>query len=414
MDRLRTVDSRILSIVIATVVGVSPIAPRGTVLALFILLVFQIVEMVRRRSLPSINMPLAAGFAALVVWAYVSTLWALAPTASAATRLLPLFIAALCVTAWAKERGADPLYIRDLCIGCAIAALIYVFEGISWGWLTRAIHGVEWRDIINDETGGIAVMSLLISGTVILSLFIWPAVTGLLMYGRRWEAVILFVVVAALSVGFGSESGLIAILLGWFVWWLVAIAGRKAVAGLSVLFIIIVLTTPFIFMRVLTTETISRIVTEVPHAPNSALVRLMIWKFTSERIAERPLAGWGFDAARRIPGGGDKFILKNAAGQMVTDELNLPLHPHNQILQIWLELGAVGALIVAFTGAVLIVQTAKLPPVARNGSIALITSVLVFDCLSYGAWQSWWIAAVILVAVSQASVNRLSARPSGD
>ena len=412
MDRLRTVDSRILSIVIATFAAIAPIAPRATVPALFILFAYQIVEMVRRRSLPSINIPLAAGFAALVLWSYVSTFWALAPTGGATTRLVPLFIAALCVTAWAKEHGADRTYIRDLCVGCAIAAVIYVFEGISWAWLTRVAHGFEWRDILDDESGGIAVMSLLISGTVILSLFMWPAVTGLLTYGRRWEAVILFVIVAALTVEFGSESGLIAIVLGWFAWWVVSIFGRKAVAALSVLFVVIVLATPFIFTRVLTTETINRIVTEVAHAPNSGLVRLMIWKFTAERIAERPLVGWGFDAARRIPGGGDEFFLKNAAGQTVTSELNLPLHPHNQILQIWLELGVVGALIVALTGAALIMQTAKLPPLARNGSIALITSVLIFDYLSYGAWQSWWIAAVILVAVSQASMNRLSARPS--
>ncbi|MCD6074910.1 MAG: putative lipid core-O-antigen ligase, partial [Rhodospirillales bacterium] len=224
-------------------------------------------------------------------------------------------------------------------------------------------------------------------------------------------AISLFVVVAGLTIAFGSESGLIAITLGWFVWWLVSVAGRTAINALSVVFVIVVLMTPFVFMRVLTTDTINRVVTEVPHAPNSALVRLMIWKFTSERISERPLVGWGFDAARRIPGGGEQFALKNAAGQTVTTELNLPLHPHNQILQIWLELGAVGALIVALTGAAMIGQTAKLPPLARNGSVALITAVLVFDNLSFGAWQSWWIAAVILVAAVQASMNRLSVRP---
>ncbi len=411
MDRLRTVDSRILSIVIATVAAVSPIAPRATVPALFILLAYQLVAMARRRALPSINIPLAVGFTALVIWSYISTLWALAPTGGATTRLVPLFVAALCLTAWAKERGADRQYIGDLCGAFAIAALIYVFEGISWAWLTRAAHDLTWRDILDGDTGGIAVMSLLISGTVILSLLMWPVVTGLLMQGRRWCVAVLCVVVAALSVAFGSESGLIAIILGWLAWWLVSIAGRKAITAFAVVFVVVVLTTPFIFTRVLTTETINRIVTEVPHVPNSALVRLMIWKFTSERIAERPLAGWGFDAARRIPGGGDKFFLKNAVGQTVTSELNLPLHPHNQILQIWLELGIVGALIVALTGAALIMQTGKLTPVARNGAIALITSVLIFDNLSYGAWQSWWIAAVILVAVSQASMSRLSARP---
>jgi hypothetical protein len=407
-DRLSTVDGRILSVVLAAVVALAPIAPRATVPALFILFAYQLVWFVRRRVLPAVNIVIAAGFTALVLWSYVSTFWALAPTAVATTRLLPLFIAGFCLVAWADHRVIDKIYVGDLCIGIAIAVLIYTFEFISWAWLTRAIHDFAWRDILDDDTGGIAVMSFLINGTVILSLFMWPAVTGLLAYGRRWSAVVVLAAAASLTIVFGNESGLIAIALGWFAWWLVSVGGRKAIKAFSVLFVIVVLMTPFVSTRVLTTDTINRVVTELPHAPSSALVRLMIWKFAGERIVERPLVGWGFDAARRIPGGGDKFDLKDAAGRIITTELNLPLHPHNQILQIWLELGAVGALIVALTGAAIIGQTAKLPPTARNGSVALIASILVFDCLSYGAWQSWWIAAVILAAAAQATMNRLT------
>jgi exopolysaccharide production protein ExoQ len=407
-DRLRAVDGRISSIVIATVIALAPIAPRVTVPALFILFAYQLGLMLRRRSVPSINLPIAIGFAALVLWSYLSTFWALAPTAGATSQLIPLFVAGLCVIAWAGERGADRTYLNDLLCGVAIAAAIYLFELISWAWLTRAVRGFDWRDIIDDDSGGIAVMSFLINGTVILSLFMWPAVTGLLTYGRRWSAFILFAVVAGLTIVFGSESGLIAVALGWFAWWLVSIGGRKVVYGLSILFVIVVFATPFVFTRVLTTETINGIATEVPRAPKSALVRLMVWKFTSERIVERPLAGWGFDSARRIPGGGEKFVLTDAEGRTVTSDLNLPLHPHNQILQIWLELGAVGAFIVAMTGAAIFVQIRKLPLPARNGSAALITSVLVVNNLSYGAWQSWWIAVVVLVAAAQTSINRLS------
>jgi len=409
MDRLCAADGRALSLSIAIVVGLAPLAPRVTVPALFVLFVFQIVEMARRRSLPSINIPLAAGLAALVAWAYLSTLWALAPTGAATTRLIPMFIAGLFVIAWARDR-ADRTHIDVLLGGFAVAIAIYVFEAITWAWLTRAVHGFEWRDILDEDSGGIAVMSFLINGTVILSLFMWPAVSGLWAIGRRWSALALFIVVTGLTAAFGSETGLIAIFLGLLAGWLVSRGRGKAVKALSVLFVVIVLVTPFVFSRVLTSETIDRVIAEVPNAPNSALVRLKIWQFTSERILERPLVGWGFDAARRIPGGGDKFELKTAAGRPITTELNLPLHPHNQILQIWLELGAIGALIVALTGATLIAQTANLPPVARNGSVALITAVLVFDNLSYGAWQSWWIAAVILAAAAQAAMNRLSAR----
>ena len=41
----------------------------------------------------------------------------------------------------------------------------------------------------------------------------------------------------------------------------------------------------------------------VPGLPNSFIHRLLIWDFTLNRIAERPLFGWGLDTSRAIPGG---------------------------------------------------------------------------------------------------------------
>ena len=65
----------------------------------------------------------------------------------------------------------------------------------------------------------------------------------------------------------------------------------------------------------------------------SAGHRLLIWSFTGDRIAERPLTGWGLDASRAIPGGRDPIR---------PGEAWMPLHPHNAALQLWLELGAPG------------------------------------------------------------------------
>ena len=76
----------------------------------------------------------------------------------------------------------------------------------------------------------------------------------------------------------------------------------------------------------------------VDNFKESAGHRLLIWRFTGARIAERPWLGWGLDAARAVPGGdvearpGEKF---------------LPLHPHNAALQTWLELGVPGAMLFA-------------------------------------------------------------------
>ncbi len=116
--------------------------------------------------------------------------------------------------------------------------------------------------------------------------------------------------------------------------------------------------------------------------------RAVIWAFVAERIAEKPVLGWGMHASRDMPGGHSK----------VTDMAErIPLHPHNAPLQIWLELGALGALAFAALLAWLARKTAG-PPLRQAAMVAtLVTSVMVAS-LSYGIWQGWWFSTLWLLA----------------
>jgi O-antigen ligase len=126
----------------------------------------------------------------------------------------------------------------------------------------------------------------------------------------------------------------------------------------------------------------------------------MIWRFTADRIADRPFFGWGFDASRSIPGG-DKIL---GAG-----EVALPLHPHNAPLQWWLELGLPGALIgVAFlTATVRAIHRAILGRTDSAAAFGLMVSAAVMAFVSYGIWQSWWVA---ILALSAALLTASAAR----
>ena len=75
------------------------------------------------------------------------------------------------------------------------------------------------------------------------------------------------------------------------------------------------------------------------------LHRLLIWRFTADRIAERPVLGWGMDASRAIPGGKTRFADLFPAAQLPGDAEALPLHPHDAALQWELELGVPGTLL---------------------------------------------------------------------
>ena len=143
--------------------------------------------------------------------------------------------------------------------------------------------------------------------------------------------------------------------------------------------------------------------------PLSAVHRLVIWDFTVARIAEKPLTGWGLEASRAMPGGRaqpdtatlDRLNITNPAQRAFLANPHvqvMPLHPHNGALQLWLELGGIGALL----GAVLMLAlgfAASRSAVPAVGA-GMLASATVTGMLSFGLWQAWWVASLLLAVVT--------------
>lgn len=114
--------------------------------------------------------------------------------------------------------------------------------------------------------------------------------------------------------------------------------------------------------------------------------RAAIWQFAAERIAEKPLLGWGMRSARAIP----------AAKETVAQNAELmPLHPHNGPLHVWLEFGAAGALLTAALMALLALRGRRSPT-----HLAALAACFAVWGVSYGIWQGWWHAFNWLAAAA--------------
>ena len=117
---------------------------------------------------------------------------------------------------------------------------------------------------------------------------------------------------------------------------------------------------------------------------------------------EKPLLGWGLRTSRILPGGDDKYniviVRENSSRQVVSRDFFIPLHPHNLFLQVWLELGALGALAFALAGAIFIIRIERLSThKSRSGwIIGAIVTLMVYGQISFGVWQNWWIAGQFL------------------
>jgi len=149
----------------------------------------------------------------------------------------------------------------------------------------------------------------------------------------------------------------------------------------------------------------------------SAAHRLEIWSFVAEHIRQRPIAGWGLDAARRLPGGTAQVIIHHCDDADRPDGIalssqTLPLHPHNAILQVWLELGGVGVAL-GFGPLVFAIWRAFRNPEWRTrpaqAMIAATAAATVsVGLVSFGIWQEWFLSGLFIAAAFAVLAARLS------
>ena len=134
--------------------------------------------------------------------------------------------------------------------------------------------------------------------------------------------------------------------------------------------------------------------------PTSALHRVEIYNFVLQQIAERPLTGWGFGTSGVMPGGKDQLI--QGWGE------TLPLHPHNGSLQIWLELGALGAMAfwLLWDRTMCWIGDLSLDQISFAAISAAIMAYVTVSLFANSLWASWWIAfGIILIFWIKASLS---------
>lgn len=278
-------------------------------------------------------------------------------------------------------------------IGGAVAAGVAL--GFAYMALDLALQGAPRRWLL--ELPGYYSRAGLNRGLTVAMLMIWPA--GLWLWRwRRWAAVALFALCVAVLSRTESDSATAAFGLGAVTFALALAAPRAVALVLAVATAAAVLLAPLAPMTVLRPDTVAAV---APNLPSPGVHRLYIWAFTAERIAERPILGWGLDASRGLPGKDTTLPQVNPAlnvetyGQMTL----LPLHPHNAALQFWLELGLPGALALALLIGGLLLRVRRLPD--RAGAAVATTTLMVglsLSSFSYGMWQGWWLAALWLTA----------------
>ncbi len=383
------------------ILPISILAPKGVaplfVLAAAAILVLRAARRDRTfQGLGGVGVILAL-FAGL---AWVSALWSFTPGESLKTSLsLTLTFAAglLLVAAGLRlDKTERRFFDRALMAGGVLGFVLLGEEILSGNAVFRALQAALGTPRDPEQN----LLMTLNQGAVVAALYLWP----LSMTFRRRNGVafaVTAVVLMFIVLAFGdADSHKAALVLGF----------TAMMAGLFRMRIVTVLFGASVALGVLAAPWI---VSQLPDPlkqgnaaaslSNSLQHRIVIWKTTAGLISKKPLLGYGMDTSRAFYGKNQKVVYTfpgnetNGAWQNRFEPI--PLHPHNGVLQIWLEFGALGAaLFLAFLMAVIRAIARSDGGFERSAVLGAFVTALVIFSISFGAWQSWWLATLFLTA----------------
>ncbi|MDH5722289.1 MAG: O-antigen ligase family protein [Alphaproteobacteria bacterium] len=194
-----------------------------------------------------------------------------------------------------------------------------------------------------------------------------------------------------------SQSAQLAFVIGTLTYFVFPYKYKPAYKITAILIAIAIVTTPFIVKLMF-----NAIVVDVNSVPwikeGYAAERLEIWNFVTSYALKSPVFGHGILVTRFIEDFDTKQIFFKAA---------TVLHPHNFSVQIWIEFGAIGALLASALFAFYLNTISKEKPEDSRLTLAVFISALTVMAVGYGMWQSWWIGMLFFIASLIALIKRL-------
>jgi O-antigen ligase len=338
--------------------------------------------------------------AALTAWALFSLQWSRAAVdphslrgyadlgkLTGVTLVLQLGLYAALVAAAQRlsSRGAS-LALTVLASALAALGLAVALDatqsGAAYAWISGRLGQVVRPDIAGRNIA---------NGDFVIALLFWCAAVRLNQL--RWQVLSLVMfacVVGSCLILHEARAAVAALALGLGAFILVRATRAFGVAILAVATTIYWMTAPLVVLTAVHTGLVMKL---HAHVEPSWGQRLDIWSFSTAKIIEKPWLGWGLDASRTF---GDA----------------ISLHTHDAALQLWLELGAVGAVLAAlfWIGVWSRVEIlARRDRTAAAAASATAVAYLTIGGLSFGVWQAWWLG---LGAMAAAACVCLARSPS--
>ncbi|WP_375410156.1 O-antigen ligase family protein [uncultured Methylobacterium sp.] len=139
-------------------------------------------------------------------------------------------------------------------------------------------------------------------------------------------------------------------------------------------------------------EILHRTMPEAAHeklVQSSSRARVAIARSFGAAVAADPWRGAGFGTSARFADTPVALALEPDLREMLAVG-----HAHNSFLQVWAELGIVGAGLAAAVLLLMLREIAAMPRSARVAALALVAAASSIAFVEHGAWQPWWTAGL--------------------
>lgn len=403
-----------LSNVTLVAMAVTIIAPRAAPIGILFVGIVQLLRLIIEDRIAHVAAPHDArwvGLSALLSFSAVSAIWAGVPSAAILASgggVLFFMTGHLLWRAISTEPVANTAFLmRSLLIGFSVG-LVYLAIELSTDLLIRRI----FRQLVTSQETSWAVAPPLERfelnrSIAVTTIIFWPMLLGLRAMLPRSVcnvvAVLAFLISAILIFASTHETSKLAFVIGLFIF-----AGANWKPRLTIW----MLSRGWIAMTILVIPMAYSLYYLKTHEASwlqkSAQARIVIWRHTAEQVIKAPILGHGadntrFDKLREPPIQRDPH-----AAKVHHQAPTVSHHAHNIFLQVWYELGAVGALCWLMLGLQVLASAEKLNTKAQPYALAAIGIVFVEMTATFSVWQSWFnalltVLAFILVVAARSS-----------
>lgn len=349
----------------------------------------------RKQSLSALPKPLIAILLMIPLWGLVTSFWAEYPLSSLTASLKVLTLVILGIY-WCRLTLSLPQSTRKSLITSLIAGLLLgILFLISDIWL-----GNPWQ-YFWQKTSAKAFSQ----GSLIISLAAWPAALWVLRrpYAFYWRVGLLICLLSSLFwvlLQIDCDTSFLGLFMGICIFLGTLCLPRLTSWGMRFFIPVLIASFPFISLFAFKPEHIPTY--NIYLQSTSYIDRLYLWNDVATTILDHPWGGLGMDGTRyheKTKNTRDWSFIDQTGNQHKVQTQCFPIHPHNAILQLWLELGLLGFILGILLAYQVLQQVyrSSLPPIEKAVSAGLFTGTFLIMWVSLGFWQNWWISGLWVI-----------------